>query len=189
MDHRYGRQKKSSRMKEQLNAARKRIAQLENQIDILKGESTTVEQNLDTQKKEINNMVSGVNGQLQGMIDKLNKKVDGISGDAQEIAEIKAMIESLEQQKVSLDAINEKADSVKDELIERIHTENVACYRNMKSLVTELHENVNDMELSEDSLTQIRKSFKGLKFFSVFALLSFVVLLFFLLVALGVIPL
>ncbi len=200
--------KKSSHMKEQLNAARERIAQLESQIDKLKEESTKVEQHLDTQREDIDQLITGVSVQIQEMIDSLNLKMEeidfktqrqiselqGTTDQIQDIAEstkqideIKAMIENLEQQKTSLDEINEKSEDIKQELFEKIHTENVACYRNMKSLVTELHEDVNDMEISEDSLLRIRKSFKGLKFFSIFSLLSFAVALFILLYILGVI--
>ncbi len=200
--------KRTSRLKEQLQAARARISQLEDQIDRLKEENTEVEQHLDTQREDIDQLITGVSVQIQEMIDALNQKMEEldfktqrqvselqgttdqlqkISEETEQIEEIKAMIATLEQQQSSLDEINEKSEGIKEELFEKIHMENVACYRNMKSLVTELHENVNDMELSEDSLMQIRRSFKGLKFLSIFSLLSFAVLLFFLLVALGVI--
>ncbi len=210
-------QKKNSRLKEQLDAAHKRIAELEKQIDHLKEESGKVEQNLDRQREDIDQLITGVTIQIQDMIDTLNQQMQqldfkaqrqmaehqGTSGQienitestqqiadsTQQIDEIKAMIETLEQQKVSLDEINEKSDSMKEEIFEKIHMENVACYRNMKSLVTELHENVNDMELGEDSLMEIRSSFKGMKTLSVFSLLSFIVALILLLVVLRVIPL
>ncbi len=197
--------RKNSRLKEQLDDARARIAQLENEIEILKEENTKVEQHIDTQREDIDQLITGVTIQIQEMIDELNQQMEQldfktqrqitelqgttdqlqtIAGETEKIDEIKTMIENLEQQKISLEQVNEKSESLKEELVEKIHAENVACYRNMKSLVTELHENVNDIELSEESLTEIRKSFKGLKFFSVFALLSFGILLYFLIMML-----
>ncbi len=104
----------------------------------------------------------------------LNAKID----------EIRELVAQLEEQEEALVVASEKSEG---EILDRIHTEDVACYRSMKSLVTELQENVNEVELSEDSLTQIRTSFKGLKFFSVFALLSFIALIVVLLVEFGVI--
>ncbi len=152
-------QKRNGRLKEMLDAARARIADLENQIATMREGRAKVEANDTTQREEI---------------DQLNAKID----------ELKTMIEQLEAQEEALAEAEEKSES---EILERIHTEDVACYRSMKSLVTELQENVNEVELSEDSLTQIRTSFKGIKFFSVFALLSFILLIFVLLIQLGVI--
>ncbi len=152
-------QKRNGRLKEMLDAARARIADLEKQIAMMREGRTKVEANDTTQREEI---------------DQLNAKID----------ELKAMIGQLEAQEEALVEAEAKSES---EILEKIHTEDVACYRSMKSLVTELQENVNEVDLSEDSLEQIRTSFKGIKFFSVFALLSFILLIIILLIELGVI--
>ncbi|MCD8299624.1 MAG: hypothetical protein LUC41_00365 [Clostridiales bacterium] len=205
--------RKNTQLKEQLEAARERIAQLESHIEKMKKENDKVEHSANTTRENIDQLITGTTIQIQEMIDALDqqmkqlevrtqRQLSEITGTAEDVKnismavrpiaeidesvkqidEIKAMIEELKNQKTDLEAINERSESIRDEILEKIHTEDVACYRNMKSLVTEWKENVDDVEISENSLHQIRTSFKGMKFL---VIASFVILLFLLLYTIG----
>ncbi|MCC8017794.1 MAG: hypothetical protein LIO39_04190 [Lachnospiraceae bacterium] len=185
--------KKNILLKEQLDAARERIVRLENQIESMKKETTKVEQNLDSGRDDMNRLITEVTVQIQEMISALEQQAQQLEdrtasqvgrmeeSTREQIGEIRTMVEKLEEQRVSMDEINEKSESLRTDIVEKIHAENVQCYRNMKSLVTDLEVKIEELELGEKSLTKIRKSFKGMKFFSFFSFLSFLVLLYFLL--------
>ncbi len=149
-------QKQQMLLKEQLDTARNRIVQLENQIRKMTEsatEETVTEETREAGMEQINELLLGIQEQVQ---------------------EMKEMLSGMEAQALSMEAINEKAESLRADIVEKVHTENVQCYRNMKGLVTDLEVKISELELDEKSLKKIRKSFKGMKFFSFFGFLTFI---------------
>ncbi len=116
-------------------------------------------------------------GKIDG-IHSFMQQLDGVTQETmQQIAGLREMAEKMEEQQVSIAAAHEVAEGLKSGITEKIHDENVKCYRNMKNLVADLEAKMEQMELGEESLTRIRKSFRGMKFFSFFSLLSFLAIL------------
>lgn len=186
--------KKNIKLREQLDDARERIVQLENQICSMKEENTKVEKDLDSKREEMDQMIAGVTSQIREMtasleerMSRLEEKVGGqieqLGADTKEQFQVSAQ---MDDQKASLAAVNETAENLKNEIADKIHAENVKCYRNIKSLVTDLEVKMEQMELGEESLTKIRRSFKGMKFFAFFAFLDFIGIVFYILYIMGV---
>lgn len=94
-------------------------------------------------------------------------------------------VQQQEDLKTALRELSEKLDNLKFDFGDRIHTENVKCYRNIKSLFTELDGKLADMELGAGSLEKIQKSFKGWKFFSFFAFADFILIIVYILYSTG----
>lgn len=117
-----------------------------------------------------------------GAIRESTDKIDGIS------ASVRQMDEKLKQQGVSSEELEEMRERLRADLAEKIHAENVLCYRNIKGLATDLDVKISELELDEGSLIKIQKSFKGLKFFSFCGFLGFLLLIFVTLYLLGVMP-
>ena len=217
--------KRNARLKELLEAANAKIAQLESLIKSMKEESILVEKALMTRREEFAQFKEDVSVQMQQVEQSLDEKMQqfGQSLDAkmqqmeqsfdvkmeqfdqsveakmqklnesmdekmQQLDEIKAVLTELQEKAVSIDHIAEKTEELKIEIVEKIHSENVKCYRNMKSLVTDLEVKMEQMELGEESLIKIRKSFKGIKFFSFFAFLNFIAVTFYILYTMGYFP-
>ena len=72
---------------------------------------------------------------------------------------------------------------MKLELAEKIHTEDVKCYRNMQDLIKELTVKLEENDTLEKSLNTVKGYTKCLTWFSV---INFVVLVAFILYSLGV---
>lgn len=220
--------KKNIKLREQLDDARERIVQLENQIFCMKEENTKVEKNLDSKRDELDRMIAGVTARIQEMTVSLEERMEklemsvteriaqlgadageqigqiradvepvgeirnaaggiaGIQSSLEQLSEMKSMLQQLEKQKISVETLNEAAEDLKTGIVEKIHAENVKCYRNMKSLVTDLEVKMEQMELGEESLSKIRKSFKGIKFFSFFAFVDCVAIIIYILYSMGV---
>ncbi len=115
------------------------------------------------------------------------QQINEIRDSVQQINEIRTMLDGMEKKNASLQDITEKSEALRTDLVEKIHAENVKCFRNMKSLVNDLETRIEEIELSENSLKRIQKSFKGWKVFSFFALADFVLLVVFLLLQMGLI--
>ena len=66
----------------------------------------------------------------------------------------------------SLQEISQQLDSMKLELAEKIHTEDVKCYRNMQDLIKELTVKLEENDTLEKSLNTV----KGLSLIHIFCI-------------------
>ncbi len=90
-----------------------------------------------------------------------------------QIAEVKALLENATGQ----------LESIKTDLSEKVHSENVKCYRNIQDLFNEFDSKIEKMDEMEKSVGSVKNY---VKFLSWFAGLNFAVLLGFILYSLGV---
>lgn len=90
-----------------------------------------------------------------------------------QIAEVKALLENATAQ----------LDSIKTDLSEKVHSENVKCYRNIQELFNEFDAKIEKMDEMEKGVGSVKGYVKCLTWFSI---LNFVVLVGFVLFSLGV---
>lgn len=90
-----------------------------------------------------------------------------------QIAEVKALLESA----------TEQLDSIKTDLSDKVHSENVKCYRNIQDLFNEFDSKIEKMDEMEKGVGSVKGYVKCLTWFSI---LNFVVLIGFILYSLGV---
>ena len=100
-------------------------------------------------------------------------QISVLNENLQQILAWKETLDALRQETLTVEKMEAASLAVKNDLSEKIHSENVKCYRNIKSLVVEMEDKMKEVELSQQSLKSIRRSFKGWKFFSFFAILDF----------------
>lgn len=90
-----------------------------------------------------------------------------------QIAEVKTLLETNMPQ----------FESIKTELSEKVHSENVKCYRNIQDLFTEFDSKIEKMDNMEQDVGNVKKY---VKFLSWFSILDFIVLVAFILVVVGI---
>lgn len=90
-----------------------------------------------------------------------------------QIAEVKALLENATAQ----------LESIKTDLSEKVHSENVKCYRNIQDLFNEFDSKIEKMDEMEQGVGSVKGYVKCLTWF---AILNFVVLIGFILYSLGV---
>ncbi len=134
---------------------------------------------------EARQLETGVESQMNVMIseveDKLNHLAEKIASDVNSSNERTA--EQTAEMKQTLEEISKQLDTMKLELAEKIHTEDVKCYRNMADLMEELVKRVEE----NDKLEKGMQSVKGyVRFLSCFAVLNFIALLGLILYCLGI---
>lgn len=167
--------------------------QVQEMIDSLDLQMKQLESRTDDQIRELTESarsqteeIRTTSSQLDGIRETI-RPMEEIRDSVQQINEIRTMLDGMEKKNASLQDITEKSEALRTDLVEKIHAENVKCFRNMKSLVNDLETRIEEIELSENSLKRIQKSFKGWKVFSFFALADFVLLVVFLLLQMGLI--
>ena len=90
-----------------------------------------------------------------------------------QIAEVKVLLENAATQ----------LESIKTDLSEKVHSENVKCYRNIQDLFNEFDSKIEKMDAMEKEVSSVKGYTKCLSWFSI---LNFVVLIGFILYSIGV---
>ena len=90
-----------------------------------------------------------------------------------QIAEVKELLENATSQ----------LESIKTDLSEKVHTENVKCYRNIQDLFNEFDSKIEKRDEMEGGVDSVKGYVKLLSWFSI---LNFVVLIIFILYSMGV---
>lgn len=103
--------------------------------------------------------------------------------EEQAVANKKLGDEQLAGVKELLDSTAAQLDSIKTDLSEKVHTENVKCYRNIQDLFNEFDSKIAKIDAMEKTTESVRGYVKCLTWFSV---VNFVLLTAFILFSLGV---
>lgn len=126
---------------------------------------------LDSLKTQVDTQLGGLGGQIDAQLKALDESLTGQIGESLartegQAQEIQSIIEELRSDQ----------ENLKKDLYDKIHTEDVKCYRNVKDLLDkqsgELAAKCDEVKLAEESLTAIRRSFRGLKFMAFFAVID-----------------
>ncbi len=103
--------------------------------------------------------------------------------EEQAIANKKLSEGQIAEVKQLLDSATTQLESIKTDLSEKVHSENVKCYRNIQDLFNEFDSKIEKMDEMERSVGSIRGYVKCLTWFS---MINFVLLIAFILYSLGV---
>jgi len=103
--------------------------------------------------------------------------------EEQAIANKKLSEGQIAEVKQLLDNATTQLESIKTDLSEKVHSENVKCYRNIQDLFNEFDSKIEKMDAMEKNMDSVRGYVKCLTWFSI---LNFIVLVAYILFSLGV---
>ncbi len=107
--------------------------------------------------KKIQDFSKSASEQLEGQTKSIRATLQGFSSD---LAKISAEVEKLAEASDQEDEGDDKLETVKTELSEKIHRENVKCYRNIQTLLEELEAKIEHVEVGTQSM-KVMKSYFG----------------------------
>ena len=140
--------------------ANKMAASLQEQLDRLQDQLSNRQLGNDEQQEQIVDSLSGISGtvgDLMSAIHGVPASVEGISSSVEGVsASVKNVSESMQGISSSMNSVSERLDTMKSELSEKVHTENVKSYRNMQSLIEELDKKLENVELGENSMKTMK---------------------------------
>lgn len=160
---------------------------------------------LDNMGQQMDSQLESMNGQLGGHLDGMDKKVDiqleefdkkvmdrledvsqnishQMSGLDETVTEkmsqtIKQTEMYTEMIQTAVNEMKEAMENLKNDIFEKIHTEDVKCYRDIKDLLEQQAEYFSQTELSDKGLERVRGGFKGVRFLSAFALIDCILII------------
>ena len=170
----------------QIDEFRERAKQLQSLLDSRETEAQELQTLVDERQKKADGFTAEVEKQIDRLIGKVSAKMEEIEVSMKEdVADGKRLNEEKAKElKDSLAQIEEQLTTAKTEISEKVHTENVKCYRNISDLFRSMDERLDKLTVMESRMHPVRIfSLTGM----ILGIVNLVVLLLVLLVSVGVI--
>lgn len=188
---------KAKQLQSLLASKENKVQELQEIVAEREGKAQELSNIIEERQDAAERVVSGVGKQIDGMIEKVDTKLNELNETfAERLAENavssteqheevrKMIVEHNEKLTETVNGLNGQFDKIKNEISEKIHTEDVKCYRNIQALFEESDKKM--QELQEDMLT-VRSLKTMLKVIAFFVALNFVGLAGFFVYALGLV--
>lgn len=159
----------------QIDALISRVdAQMRAIDESISGEINTLEEQISEQMAEINSNSRQGLAEMEKKIqdfslstsEKLEKQTDSVKETlgsfSSELTKINAELEKLAEAPKDDEESSKKLEEVKLELGEKIHRENVKCYRNIQTLLEELEGKIERVEIGTQSMKVVKSYFGAL---------------------------
>lgn len=131
---------KAEQLQELINTKETKVRELQLLVDERESKASKLKLVLDERQKEADSLVGNVEEQVDGLLKKIEEQQNANT------AEIKQV----------LGDVTTGLNTVKTDVSEKVHTENVKCYRNIQSLFDEFSENQKEVEIADESMQKIK---------------------------------
>lgn len=165
---------KAKQLQDLLATKQNKVQELQEIVEEREGKAKELSDILDERKDAADRVVAGVGEQIDGMVDKVDAKLAELNetfaerlaenavNSSEQNEEVRKLIhEQNEKLTETVNGLNGEFDRIKNEICEKVHTEDVKCYRNIQTLFEEsdkkidlLKEEVNDL-LSMKTLLKV----------------------------------
>ena len=176
---------KAQQLQSLLNSKESKVNELQSIVSEKEGQAEELENLLKERQEEADELTMEFEKQIDTLVDKVNQKLDEVQQtiDKQLVDSREVNESQLKELKETVEAVNTALDSLKGELVEKIHSENVKCYRNIQDLIKEYDDKIQKLDFIDQNV----KSVKGIgKFLIWVTVIDFVVLVAFILYSVGV---
>jgi len=154
---------KAKQLQDLLVSKESKVNELQTIVDEREVKAKELEEILNERQRKADGISAEVSKQIDNLIEKVSAKMEEIGTtigadlkDGQKLSE-----EQVAQLRETLEAITEQLDTIKGELSEKVHTENVKCFRNISDLFKGMDEKLDavkkDQETSMLKISSIRK--------------------------------
>ena len=175
-------------MQSLLDTKETQAQELQSLVDERQEKADALDQILQERQEKADSLTSEVEKQIDNIIAKVAAKMDEIEATMKDdVADGKRFNEEKAKElKESLEQVQEQLTVVKNDLSEKVHSENVKCYRNVQDLFRSMDEKVDRLAQIESKLGRTQ----GLVTVSlIFGILNLGILIALLLLNLGVLGL
>lgn len=161
---------KAQQLQDLLLSKETKVAELQNIVDEREGKARELEYILTERQKKADGITEEMNKQIESLIDKVSAKMDEIGTtistsvnasvgekleEGQQLSE--KQLAELQELKELLESLNPQLETVRAELSEKVHTENVKCYRNISDLFKSVEDKLDKMSEVHENVLGIRK--------------------------------
>ncbi len=150
---------KAQQLQELLLSKETKVMELQHIVDEREGKARELENILNERQRKADGITAEVSKQIDTLIEKVSAKMDEIGvaiGDELKDGQ-KLNAQQAEELKETLASLNEQLETIKTDLSEKVHSENVKCYRNISDLFKSTEEKLDNLECVEQKVDSVRK--------------------------------
>ena len=148
---------KAQQLQDLLLTKESKVIELQNIVDEREVKARELEDILNERQKRADGITEEVAKQIDSLIEKVSAKMEEIGTtigadlkDGQKLSE-----EQIAALRETLESLTEQLDNIKGELSEKVHSENVKCYRNVADLFKSMDEKIDAVK--NDSAVTVQK--------------------------------
>ena len=176
---------KAQQLQKLLITKESKVQELQEIVDEREVKAKELEYLLAERQKKADGITEEVTKQIDSLIDKVSEKMDAIGEslgqgvqDGQKLTE-----RQIEELKDTLSELNAQLEVVKTDLSDKVHSENVQCYRNIADLLKSVEEKLDKANEIEKKVISTRRWTVAVMIFS---LMNMAGIVFLALIALGI---
>ena len=145
---------KAQQLQDLLLSKESKVMELQTIVDEREGKAKELEDILNERQRKADGITAEVAKQIDDLIDKVTAKMDEIGVSiGKNVAEgQKISAEQMEELKETFATVNAQLETLKGELSEKVHTENVKCYRNISDLFKGMDEKIESIQEVEQKV-------------------------------------
>lgn len=188
---------KAKQLQNLISSKEDKVQELQEIVEEKEGQAKELSDIIEERQDAAERVVSGVGEQIDGMVGKVDAKLkelnetfaerlaeNAVNSTEQNEAVRKLIDEYQDKMSEAIKGLDGQFEAVKNEICEKVHTEDVKCYRNMQTLIEESDRKI---EETKDAVAELASLKTMVKVTLVFAALNFVGLAAFLIHVLGII--
>lgn len=188
---------KAKQLQGLLTSKENKVQELQEIVEEREGKAKELSDIIEERQDAAERVVAGVGTQIDGMVEKVDAKLNELNetfaerlaenavNSSEQHQEVRKLIdEHNEKLTETINGLNEQLDKIKNEICEKVHTEDVNCYRNIQTLFEEYDKKIDELK---DTVTDLLSVKTMLKIIIVFVALNFVGLAGFFVYALGLV--
>ena len=188
---------KAKQLQTLISSKEDKVQELQEIVEEKEGQAKELSDIIEERQDAAERVVSGVGEQIDGMVGKVDAKLkelnetfaerlaeNAVNSTEQNEAVRKLIDEYQDKMSEAIKGLDGQFEAVKNEICEKVHTEDVKCYRNMQTLIEESDRKI---EETKDAVAELVSLKTMVKVTLVFTALNFVGLAAFLIHVLGII--
>lgn len=188
---------KAKQLQNLISSKEDKVQELQEIVEEKEGQAKELSDIIEERQDAAERVVSGVGEQIEGMVNKVDAKLkelnetfaerlaeNAVNSTEQNEAVRKLIDEYQDKMSEAIKGLDGQFEAVKNEICEKVHTEDVKCYRNMQTLIEESDRKI---EETKDAVAELVSLKTMVKVTLVFTALNFVGLAAFLIHVLGII--
>ena len=151
---------KAQQLQSLLLSKESKVMELQHIVDEREVKAKELEYILNERQRKADGITAEVSKQIDALIEKVTAKMDeiGVSIEKEVSDGQKITAEQMEELKETLASVNAQLETIKGELSEKVHTENVKCFRNISDLFKGMDEKVDAIQNAEAAVEKKVKS-------------------------------
>lgn len=150
---------RAQKLQDLLLSKESKVEELQNIVDEREGKAKELQEILDERQRQADGITEEMNKQIDNLIEKVTAKMSEIEAAmSEDLADgRKINEEQATQMKESLEALTTQLEALKADLSDKIHSENVKCYRNVADLLKGLEDKIDKISAVDTKVGAVHK--------------------------------